>query len=101
VRWGVTGHDAKGRSIQIFSVIADRGESGSEATSQRRGLEIARTPVVTQRNPAPSLSSPPTAPSIHVRAALTWLAISPLAAIGLTATVPFTVGSTQCSARLC
>jgi antibiotic biosynthesis monooxygenase (ABM) superfamily enzyme len=47
---------------------------------------------VTQRNPAPSLSSPRTAPSIHVRAALTWLAIFPLVAIGLTATAPFTVG---------
>jgi antibiotic biosynthesis monooxygenase (ABM) superfamily enzyme len=47
---------------------------------------------VTQRNPAPSLSSPRTAPSIHVRAALTWLAIFPLVAIGLTAMAPFTVG---------
>jgi antibiotic biosynthesis monooxygenase (ABM) superfamily enzyme len=47
---------------------------------------------VTQRNPAPSRSSPRTAPSIHVRAALTWLAIFPLVAIGLTATAPFTVG---------
>jgi len=47
---------------------------------------------VTQRNPAPSLSSPRTAPSIHVRAALTWLAIVPLVAIGLTATAPFTIG---------
>ena len=47
---------------------------------------------MTQRNPAPSLSSPRTAPSIHVRAALTWLAIFPLVAIGLTATAPFTVG---------
>ena len=47
---------------------------------------------MTQRNPAPSLSSPRTAPSIHVRAALTWLAIVPLVAIGLTATAPFTIG---------
>jgi hypothetical protein len=47
---------------------------------------------VTQRNPAPSLSSPRTAPSIHVRAAPTWLAIVPLVAIGLTAMAPFTVG---------
>ena len=47
---------------------------------------------MTQRNPAPSLSSPRTAPSIHVRAALTWLAIFPLVAIGLTAMAPFTVG---------
>jgi hypothetical protein len=45
---------------------------------------------VTQRNPAPSLSSPRTTPSIHVRATLTWLAIVPLVAIGLTATAPFT-----------
>jgi antibiotic biosynthesis monooxygenase (ABM) superfamily enzyme len=55
-------------------------------------LEIATRPVVTQRNSAPSLSSPRTAPSIHVRAALTWLAILPQAAIGLTATAPFTMG---------
>ena len=33
-----------------------------------------------------------TAPSIHVRAALTWLAIFPLVAIGITAMAPFTVG---------
>jgi hypothetical protein len=46
---------------------------------------------VTQRNPAPSLSSPRTTPSIHVRVALTWLAIVPLVAVGLTATAPFTV----------
>ena len=46
---------------------------------------------MTQRNPAPSLSSPRTAPS-NVRAALTWLAIFPLVAIGLTAMAPFTVG---------
>jgi hypothetical protein len=52
---------------------------------------MARRPVVTQRNPAPSLSSPRTTPSIHVRAALTWLAILTLVAIGLTATAPFTV----------
>lgn len=39
-----------------------------------------------------SLSSSRTAPSIHVRAALTWLAIFPLVAIGLTAMAPFTVG---------
>ena len=47
---------------------------------------------MTQRNPAPSLSSPRTAPSIHVRAALTWLANFPLVAIGLTVMAPFTVG---------
>ena len=47
---------------------------------------------MTQRNPAPSPSSPRTAPSIHVRAALPWPAIFPLVAIGLTATAPFTVG---------
>ncbi len=39
-----------------------------------------------------SLSSSRTAPPIHVRAALTWLAIFPLVAIGLTAMAPFTVG---------
>ena len=47
---------------------------------------------MTQRNPAPSLSSSRAAPSIHVRAALTWLASFPLVAIGLTAMAPFTVG---------
>jgi transposase len=43
-------------------------------------------------DPGPSLSSPRTAPSIHLRAALTWLAIFPLVAIGTTAMAPFTVG---------
>jgi hypothetical protein len=56
---------------------------------------------VTQRNPAPSLSSPRTAPSIHVRAALTWLAIFPLVAIGLTAMAPFTVGWDPVLPRVC
>jgi antibiotic biosynthesis monooxygenase (ABM) superfamily enzyme len=45
---------------------------------------------VTQRNPAPSLSSPRTAPSIHVRTPLA--RDLPLVAIGLTAMAPFTVG---------
>jgi antibiotic biosynthesis monooxygenase (ABM) superfamily enzyme len=47
---------------------------------------------LTRPDPGPSLSSPRTAPSIHVRAALTWLAIFPLVAIGITAMAPFTVG---------
>ena len=47
---------------------------------------------MTRPDPGPSLPSPGTAPSIHVRAALTWLAIFPLVAIGLTATAPFTMG---------
>ena len=47
---------------------------------------------MTRPDPGPSLSSPRTAPSIHVRAALTWLAIFPLVAIGITAMAPFTVG---------
>jgi antibiotic biosynthesis monooxygenase (ABM) superfamily enzyme len=47
---------------------------------------------VTRANPGPSLSSPRTAASIHVRAVLTWLAIFPLVAIGITAMAPFTVG---------
>jgi antibiotic biosynthesis monooxygenase (ABM) superfamily enzyme len=47
---------------------------------------------VTRPNPGPSLSSARTAPSIHVRAALTWLAIFPLVAIGITAMAPFSVG---------
>ena len=47
---------------------------------------------MTRPDPGPSLSSARTAPSIHVRAALTWLAIFPLVAIGITAMAPFTVG---------
>jgi len=46
---------------------------------------------MTQPNPAPSLSSAHTAPSVHVLAVLTWLAIFPLVAIGITAMAPFTV----------
>ena len=47
---------------------------------------------MTRRDPGPPLTSPRTGPSIHVRAALTWLAIFPLVAIGITAMAPFTVG---------
>ena len=47
---------------------------------------------MTRPDPGSSLLSPHTAPSIHVRAALTWLAIFPLVAIGITAMAPFTVG---------
>ena len=47
---------------------------------------------MTRPNPDSSLSSARTPPSIHVRAALTWLAIFPLVAIGITAMAPFTVG---------
>lgn len=47
---------------------------------------------MTRPDPGPSLSSARTPPSIHVRAALTWLAIFPLVAIGITAMAPFTVG---------
>jgi len=46
---------------------------------------------MTQPNPGPSLSSPRAAPSIHVLAVLTWLAIFPLVAIGITAMAPLTV----------
>ena len=45
---------------------------------------------MTQPNPGPSLSSSGAAPSIHVLAVLTWLAIFPLVAIGITAMGPFT-----------
>jgi antibiotic biosynthesis monooxygenase (ABM) superfamily enzyme len=38
------------------------------------------------------MASPRPAPSIHVRAALTWLAIFPLVAIGITVMAPFTMG---------
>jgi len=47
---------------------------------------------MTRPDPGPSLLSAPAAPSIHVRAALTWLAIFPLVAIGITAMAPCTVG---------
>ena len=47
---------------------------------------------MTRRDPDPSLSSARTRPSIHVQAALTWLAIFPLVAIGITVMAPFTVG---------
>jgi antibiotic biosynthesis monooxygenase (ABM) superfamily enzyme len=50
---------------------------------------------VTSSNPGPSLSEPRSAPSIHVQAALTWLAIFPLVAIGITVMAPFTVGWDQ------
>jgi len=43
-------------------------------------------------NPGPSPSSPHTGPSIHVQAALTWLAIFPMVAVGITVMAPFTVG---------
>ena len=47
---------------------------------------------MTRPDPDSSLSSARTPPSIHVRAALTWLAIFPMVAIGITAMAPFTVG---------
>jgi antibiotic biosynthesis monooxygenase (ABM) superfamily enzyme len=47
---------------------------------------------LTRLDPGASHSSPRAAPSIHVRAALTWLAIFPLVAIGITAMAPFTGG---------
>ena len=46
---------------------------------------------MTQPHQGPSLSAPPAAPSIHVLVVLTWLAIFPLVAIGITAMAPFTV----------
>ena len=47
---------------------------------------------MTSSDPGPSLSQPRSAPSIHVQAALTWLAIFPMVAIGITVMAPFTVG---------
>jgi antibiotic biosynthesis monooxygenase (ABM) superfamily enzyme len=47
---------------------------------------------MTRPDSDPSLSSARTPPSIHVRAALTWLAIFPLVAIGITVMAPYTVG---------
>ena len=46
---------------------------------------------MTRPDPGSSLLSSHTAPSIHVLAVLTWLAIFPLVAIGITAMAPFTV----------
>jgi len=45
---------------------------------------------MTQPHSGASLSSTRTAPSIHVFAVLTWLAIFPLVAIGITVMAPFT-----------
>ena len=47
---------------------------------------------MTRPDPDPSLSSARTPPSIHVQAAITWLAIFPLVVIGITAMAPFTGG---------
>ena len=46
---------------------------------------------MTRPNPGPSLPSAGTPPSIHVQAALTWLAIFPLVVIGISVMAPFTV----------
>ena len=43
----------------------------------------------------PSRSSPRATPSIHVRAVITWLAIFPLVAIGITVMAPLTAGWDQ------
>ncbi|WP_371818286.1 hypothetical protein [Pseudarthrobacter sp. C4D7] len=42
--------------------------------------------------PLPASLPAPAAPSIHVRAAITWLAIFPLVAIGMMATAPLMEG---------
>jgi antibiotic biosynthesis monooxygenase (ABM) superfamily enzyme len=47
---------------------------------------------LTRPDPGPSLPSARKAPSIHVQAAITFLAIFPLVAIGITVMAPFTVG---------
>src|SRR6266581_9497551 len=70
--------------------MARSSRSTSGYSDQR--LVIAGRPIVTRPDPGPLLLSPRTAPSIHVRAALTWLAIFPLVAIGSTAMAPFTAG---------
>jgi len=46
---------------------------------------------LTRPDRGPSLSSARRAPSIHVQAAITFLAIFPLVAIGITVMAPFTV----------
>lgn len=40
--------------------------------------------------PAPVAPTAPPVPSVHVRAVVTWLAIFPLVALGMTAMAPFT-----------
>ncbi|MFF2551534.1 hypothetical protein ACFVUS_11075 [Nocardia sp. NPDC058058] len=37
-----------------------------------------------------TVTAPTTAPSVHVRAAITWLAIFPMVALGMTLMAPFT-----------
>jgi hypothetical protein len=44
VRWGVTGLDAKGRFIQISSVIAERGESGVRRRHNAAGWRLQGGP---------------------------------------------------------
>lgn len=48
--------------------------------------------MTTTTTPAPTTSTPPALPSVHVRAAITWLAIFPLVALGMTAMAPFAAG---------
>ena len=47
---------------------------------------------MTRPDQGPSLSSSRRAPSIHVQAAITFVAIFPLVAIGIRVMAPFTVG---------
>ena len=47
---------------------------------------------MTRPDPGPPPPSARRAPSIHVQAGLTFLAIFPLVAIGITAMAPFTMG---------
>jgi hypothetical protein len=75
----------------IPSQLASEAVLPSHEPEQERRFDIGRKPKVTQPDsPSPWPSN--TAVSIHVRAVLTWLAIFPLVAIGLTALAPFTVG---------
>ena len=50
---------------------------------------------MTRPDPDHSFSSPRPAPSIHVLAVITWLAIFPLVAIGITVMAPLTAGWDQ------
>jgi antibiotic biosynthesis monooxygenase (ABM) superfamily enzyme len=48
--------------------------------------------MTTTQDPSTDRPAAPAPPSIHVRAIITWLAIFPLVAIGMTAMSPFTAG---------
>ena len=60
-----------------------------DTVSQPAAPLIAQPAAPAASEPA-ALPAPPAPPSIHVRAAITWLAIFPLVAIGMMASAPLT-----------